>query len=36
MILNSVHYYYDKESIELVREKEKLIIDKYQYKYQDN
>ncbi len=33
---NSLDYYYDKESIELVREKEKLIIDKYQYKYQDN
>ena len=33
---NSLDYYYDKESIELVQEKEKLIIDKYHYQYQDN
>ena len=30
---NSLDYYYDKECKELVQEKEKLIIEKYNYKY---
>ena len=33
---NNLDYYYNDECIELVQEKEKLIIDKYNYKYLNN
>ena len=33
---DNLNYYYDKECRELVQNKEKLIIDKYNYKYQSN
>ena len=33
---DNLNYYYDKECRELVQKKEKLIIDKYNYKYQSH